>query len=193
MDATELKLTRYDWEEAQKVSAECATVVVVSVGCKADVPDGVPCLAPPAGSTARPRAHLRARQVAAKSALTELQRQLCEDIKKILANPEDDCLDNIRKRKLDDFSALVSELGKHEHKLNPEQRQRLKKARTVIEEGGPYVSDTESEDEEQAELCRPAGAPLYREDGHYWRCCDMRCVCPNSTGIGAGSKSKLWG
>jgi len=186
VDATELKLTRYDWEEAQKVSAECDAVVVVSVGCEADVPDGVLCLAPPAESTARPRAHLRAhlrtRQVAAKSAPTELQRQLYEDIKKILANPEDDCLDNIRKRKLGDLSALVSELGEHEHKLNPEQRQRLKKARTVIEAGGPYVSDTESEEEE-----------LYREDGHYWRCCEMRCVCTNSTGIGAGIKSKLWG
>jgi hypothetical protein len=91
-------------------------------------------------------------------------------------------LDNIRKRKLKDLSALVGELEKHEPKLNLEQMQRLKKARTVIEEGGPYVSDTESEEEE-----------LYREDGHYWRCCEMRCVCPNSTGIGAGSKSKLWG
>jgi hypothetical protein len=202
VDATELKLTRYDWEEAQKVSSECNTVVVVSVGCEADVPDGVMCLAPPAESTARPRAHLRARQVAAKSALTELQRQLYEDIKKILANPEDDCLDNIRKRKLDDFSALVSELGKHEHKLNPEQVHRLKKARTVIEEGGAYVSDTESEDESEQQAAAPASsssaprdptAHLYREDGHYWRCCEMRCVCPNSTGIGAGSKSKLWG
>ena len=55
---------------------ECDAVVVVSVGCEADVPDGVMCLAPPAESTARPRAHLRARQVAAKSALTQLQRQL---------------------------------------------------------------------------------------------------------------------
>jgi hypothetical protein len=188
VDATELKLTRYDWEEAQKVSAECATVVVVSVGCKADVPDGVPCLAPPAGSTARPRAHLRGMQVAAAARpppLTEVQPQIYTSIKKLI-HPEDGREDpfweELRKRKLKDLSALVGKLEKHEPKLNPEQMQRLKKARTVIEEGGAYVSDTESEGEE-----------LYREDGHYWRCCEMRCVCPNSTGIGAGSKSKLWG
>ena len=61
--------------------------------------------------------------------------------------------------------------------------QRLKKARTAIEEGGAYVSDSDGEEEDQ---CPPARAPLYREDGHYWRCCEMRCVCPSSTGIGCG-------
>ena len=76
--------------------------------------------------------------------------------------------------------------------MAPENTQKLKEARTIIEQGGAYVSDTESEDEKEPELCRPAGAPLYQENGHHWRCCEMRCVCPNSTGIGSNTHSKLW-
>ena len=64
VDATELQLSRYDWEEAKKVSVECDAIVVVSVGSKVDAPRGIPCLDAPADSTARPRAHLRAMQTA---------------------------------------------------------------------------------------------------------------------------------
>ena len=76
-------------------------------------------------------------------ALTEVQQQIYEDIKRII-RPKD-FWEKLRKRKLDELSARVRELEVYEHQLSPEQMQRLKKARTVIEEGGPYVSDTESE------------------------------------------------
>ena len=123
--------------------------------------------------------------------LTPVQQELKEALKEMLQ--DDEVWENCRKRKLDRLVTLTSEFGKYEHQLAPENMQKLKEARTIIEEGGAYVSDTESEDEKEPEVCRPAGAPLYQENGHYWRCCEMRCVCPNSTGIGTNTHSKLWG
>jgi hypothetical protein len=190
VDATELQLSRYDWEEAEKVSVECDAIVVVSVGSKADAPRGIPCLDAPADSTARPRAHLRAYMQSAAVAvvksrpkpppLTAVQQEIYKALKEMLQ--DDEAWENCRKRKFDRLVTLTSEFGKYEHQLAPENTQKLKEARTIIEEGGAYVSDTESEDEKEPEL--PAGAPLYQENGHHWRCCEMRCVCPNSTGIG---------
>ena len=91
VDATELQLSRYDWEEAEKVSVECDAIVVVSVGSKVDAPRGILCLDPPAESTARPRAHLRAMQTAAAAeppALTEVQQQIYEDIKRMIRSED---------------------------------------------------------------------------------------------------------
>jgi hypothetical protein len=185
IDASTIGFTRYDWEEAQKVSLACDAVVIVSIGCKADGFDSIPCLGPPAESTARTRAHLRAGQAKAAAAPTPLTQQLYGAIKGMLEDPEDGSWNNIRKRQVEKLSAKVSAFEQYETQLGPAKKRLLQIGRAVIEEGGAYASDTESEDEKEPELCRPAGAPLYREkDGHYWRCCERRCVCTHSTSSG---------
>ena len=193
LDAATLRFEACDWNEAKLVAITCNAIVIISVECEGDVPTGVPCIGAPVESTDRPRAHVRELQDAAKSSPAELPRQLYE-----LMHSEEFC-ERERKRKLDVLAARVGELEKRE--LTPEQMQRLRGARAVLQEGGAYVSDSEaSDDEDESELeelcrrvCKERGVHrgclgACRDDGHYRRCCEARCVCPYNTGIGAGSK-----
>ena len=91
--------------------------------------------------------------------------------------------DKTRLCKLDRMRELVDQLEgirrKNPAELSEGQHEMLQTARKLLEEGGPYVSDSEEDvDQEPPD-------ELYREDGHYWRCTEERCLCFDSTNIGS--------
>jgi len=142
-----------------------------------------PCLDQPEDSLARRRAHqaqARAQEVkkaaAAAAAQPTLTQQLYREIRGMLEDPADGSWNNIRKRQVDKLTAKVGELSK-ETQLTAQQTVWLKEARAVLAAGGPYVSDTEGESGSESDS--------EEDDGHHWRCCNERCVCQFSSGIGA--------
>ena len=180
VNATEVGLKNHDWLEVQHISLQCDAVMVVAVKCQAEALVKVPFLCAPEESTARPRANLNKlqRQQEGGRRLLERERKTILDI---INDPV--WQDKTRLRKLDRMRELVDQLEgirrKNPAELSEGQHEMLQTARKVLEEGGPYVSDSEEDVDQEP----PDG--LYREDGHHWRCTEERCLCFDSTNIGS--------
>ena len=201
LDAVTLPFQDCDWLEAARIATACDAILIVSVKCEADAPDGVPVLRAPREQTARPRENIK--RVLAEPVQPEPvqpepvqpKRQLtplCHEILAILNDPV--AMRRITEpRRLAALSTLRHKLDELEYcgrysgvrrQLPPQAKELVRVGRAILEEGGDYASDTEDEDECDADGDVRARVQL---PGHRERCCKCRCVCPTSSGIDSNS------
>ena len=184
VDASALPLTVHDWWEATTISQTCGAVVIVSVSCPGDAPEGVPLLPAPVRQRARPRA--------AVAGAPGLNADLLGMLREL-----------VREDPMQKIQALLSEAQTLQCEPSAAQHRVLKTARTMVEERGDYVSNSEDEDEDDDHLSEPEyfgrhKLPRYYVSGpfkgHHENCDATRCMCSDSTAIGAGGgKSRRLG
>ena len=200
VDASALPLTPHDWAEAASISQTCDVVVIVSVSCPGDAPEGVPCLPAPVRKRARPVA------AGAPGLSDDLFGVLKEAVEGDASVGSWLTRGQVEAEKVQMIQELVAEMERQpQWLLTPRHHQILNTARRVVAEGGAYESNSEDEDDaddrlSEPEFLVPGGLKLPRYyvsgplAGHHENCDSTRCMCSDGTGIGAnGAKSMRLG
>ncbi len=159
VDARDLPLTSSDWAECKKVSQSLGAVILVSVKSAAHVEPGMSCVGEPAVASGRPRANLRRVQMGLPPVQSEPPQPQApaagshERGMALLRDSRDLILDIIynsdalQRRQLQAIDRLSREMAMYRSQLTWSEHRMLKTARTMVELGGPYVSDSEEEED----------------------------------------------